>query len=182
MKRKQVRKTNGNWKTQMVAKIAQLEKENEALKQPRPLFDNPKTDVGCATDVFLNKLANPVSKTPLVLVLSPEEQNSKILLAAFHSFGRCIEKLKSKNKDYATDRDEFSNFHDEEMGLAFEAAHVGFNSTMLSIRNLIKTKMKRYLNLSSKQHRYIGANESIQDTREDLINYLVIDKAWEDRY
>ncbi len=185
MKKTKKRSPRINWK----AAAVESEKQNAELwAENKKLRENSVDKVigYAAQDTKAGQAVYHPSRTfePLVLVLSVEEQNSKILLAAFHTFKRCLEKLKKKNSDYAQKADEFSNFKDEELQVVFDGdlqkGARWYDTTAMSIRVLIKTKMKRYLNLTAKG--LPPQNESLSDTREDLVNYLVIDKAWEDRY
>ncbi len=79
---------------------------------------------------------------------------------------RCHALLARKNSDYATERDQFANLEMcERMGLC---------STEHGILIRITDKLTRIGNLLSKGGDPAVLNESLQDTCDDVVNYMVL--------
>ena len=84
-----------------------------------------------------------------------------------NTYGRCIDILEKKNKDYGKDDDPWANF---------KFAAIAGISVEDAIMVRILDKMARISNLFHKEATV--KDERIQDTIEDAINYLAILLAW----
>lgn len=93
-----------------------------------------------------------------------KEEINELKSNAEERFENCLEILKKKNHDYSGDRDELFNFKLVEQ--------LGILSTEKGILVRMVDKISRLSTLLDKEAHV--ADESIQDTLDDLINYAVI--------
>lgn len=80
------------------------------------------------------------------------------------TYDECVDIVRHKNSDYATDEDPFKNFR--------LVQNIGLASVEVGILVRISDKIARIVNLL--KHEPNCQEESIEDTLKDTINYLAI--------
>lgn len=88
------------------------------------------------------------------------------------TFSTCLETAKKKNQDYAGDKDPFANFSRVET--------FGICTVEQGVLVRITDKLARVSNLICSGKNPAVADESVDDTLLDAINYLAILKAYRD--
>ena len=94
---------------------------------------------------------------------------NQLTKSVLYTFSICQQILEAKNKDYATDQDPFKNF--------IATANLANISVSHGILIHIGDKLSRISNLLNKDMPVVYC-ESLEDTIQDVINYLAILKAW----
>ncbi|HLD98225.1 MAG TPA: hypothetical protein VI815_02785 [Candidatus Nanoarchaeia archaeon] len=91
-----------------------------------------------------------------------------IIKLAESDFSECLETLRKKGNDYAAEIDGLSNFK-------YSGDFAGVTQEQ-SCKVLIGTKLARLRELTNNPNKVV-ANESVNDTIKDLINYLILWKS-----
>jgi hypothetical protein len=97
----------------------------------------------------------------------PSISREEIIEIAKDTFSDCLKKLDSKGNDYAEDSNGLSSF--------VLAGEMSKSDTRTSLFNMIGIKHSRLIQLTFSDKEV--KNESVEDTFNDYINYLVLAKS-----
>ncbi len=122
------------------------------------IFDEPK-------QIDIPNIQAKSASIPIIEEVSSMEATSpreKLLTNSRHIFDQCLDKLDKKGQDYATEEDPFSSF-----------SEFGQDEILDALKHKAGQKWSRFKNLV-KGKKPMVADESIEDTVQDMINYLVL--------